>query len=248
MKKLLTLIGILTVATLATSSVRADNTVASDINSATATVTNTVAEAQATLLQAQKSLALAEALVSHSTNDPSTNAVVSSTNSAAVTSTNSTFATAKTTINDEVVLILQGVNKAGGDIYNASKSAITQAVDFTAKETPIVVTEFLHWKLAEAVIYFVAWCIPVFFLFYVASRMGKRAKSPEVPENDKHVADKSDYTIGKWIFSGVALILLMINVMNYGMTITKICVAPRVYLIEYVVNAVQAAHNGSANN
>ena len=148
----------------------------------------------------------------------------------------------KATINDAVIDILHGAKTASGEIYQASKTAITKAVDFTIEQAPLVVKEFIHWKLAEAIIYALAWAIPAFILLYIARVFKKRSESADVPKEDRFKTDQNDYSILKWCFRVAALIMLTINLTTHGLTITKICVAPRVYLIEYVVSTV---HNGT---
>ncbi len=196
-------------------------------------------QAQAALSNAQKLAGIV--LPSASTNAPTnpTNAVSTvSTNSP---STNGIVAGAKATINEAVIDILHGVKAGSSEIYQASKTAITKAVDFTIEQTPLVVSEFLHWKMAEAIIYALAWSIPAVILLAIARAFNQRSKSPEVPKEDKSKTDQNDYGVLKWIFRAVALIFIAFIVTSYGLTITKIAVAPRVYLIEYVVSTI---HNG----
>ena len=100
------------------------------------TVTNAVFQAQQAVNQANQVLSNAEALAAKvlpsSTNSPTTitNVVEVS------TSTNGV----KATINDAVIDILHGAKTASGEIYQASKTAITKAVDFTIEQAPLVVT------------------------------------------------------------------------------------------------------------
>ena len=202
------------------------------------TVTNAVFQAQQAVNQANQVLSNAEALAAKvlpsSTNSPAT-----VTNNVVETSTSTNGV--KATINDAVIDILHGAKTASGEIYQASKTAITKAVDFTIEQAPLVVTEFLHWKLAEATIYSIAWLIPAIALLFIGRACYKRSISPTVPAVDRVKTDQNDYAILKWVARFAALTFITINLTTQGLTITKIIVAPRVYLIEYVVSTI---HNG----
>jgi hypothetical protein len=144
-----------------------------------------------------------------------------------------------TNLNEVVIGILQGVKSAGGEIYSASKTAIVQSVDFAKEQAPLVVKEFLHWKLAEAIIWLAIWSVPAFTLFWFARKCRIRAESDDVPAHDRHTTDKTDFTAGKWILRTIGLIILTISLGMNAMTITKIAIAPRVFLIDYVVSTIQ---------
>jgi len=191
--------------------------------------------------QAQSALSNAEKFAGMVLPQASTNSPTAIVGTNSPPSTNGIIAKTKATVNDAVIGILNGVKIGSGEIYQASKTAITKAVDFTIEQAPLVVSEFLHWKMAEAIIYLVAWSIPSIILLFIARAFNKQSKSAEVPKTDSYKTDQNDYAILKWVFRGIALIGLMVVLVNYGMTITKIAVAPRVYLIEYVVATV---HDG----
>ncbi len=207
-----------------------------------ASVSNQIDRLKQAADQAQTALSNAEKLAgivlpATSTNAPTATVVPTNT----PPSTNGFVATTKATINDAVIDILHGVKAGSGEIYQASKTAITKAVDFTMEQAPIVVSEFLHWKMAEAIIYLVAWSVPGIILLCIARAFNLRSKSADVPKEDRYKTDQNDYAILKWVFRAVALVFLTLTLTNYGMTIAKIGIAPRVYLIEYVVSTV---HNG----
>ena len=198
-------------------------------------VTNAIEQAQQAVKQAQSALAAVESLTGKTN---STSVANTSTNSP---STNSV----SETLNDAVIGILNGVKGASGEIYQASKTAITKSIDFTMEQAPLVVKEFLRWKISEAIIYMVLWSVPALFLFWIARKLNLYSLTDNVPKSDRYVADKKDYAIGKWIIRSVGIIIVLCVVGNYGMTITKIAVAPRVYLIEYVVNTIHNGHTPS---
>lgn len=209
-----------------------------DLNSVASNATNLVAQAQHAAEQANAALAAVQSLVGKT----DTNSV--ETNKTVVVITNAPSAS-REAINAAVLDILHGVKESGSEIYSASKSAIIQAVDFTKEQTPLVVVEFLHWKLTESIVFFVVWAIPALILLNIARTFNKKSKSDDVPDFDKYTMDKGNYTALKWGFRIVAMLILMINISTCGMTIAKICVAPRVYLIEYVVNTIQTSQTPS---
>ena len=181
-------------------------------------------------------LTLATSTFATETNSPATNAPKSILNQV---KTDVASVGGPTNLNEVVIGILQGVKSAGGEIYSASKTAIVQSVDFAKEQAPLVVQEFLRWKLAEAIIWTVIWSIPVLTLFWFARKCRIRAESDEVPALDRHTTDKTDFTAGKWILRTVGLIILTITLGVNAMTITKIAIAPRVFLIDYVVSTIQ---------
>ena len=148
-----------------------------------------------------------------------------------------------TNLNDVVIDILRGAKSAGSEIYAASKSAITKSVDFTLEQTPLVVKEFLHWRLAQCIIWVLIFATPALALLYFSRRFRLRSVAADVPATDRYRATKTDYVMLKWIARVVALVILLVTIGINSMTITKIIVAPRVYLIEYVVDAI----NGNSN-
>ena len=146
-------------------------------------------------------------------------------------------------IHEAVLGILKGVKNAGGEIYDASKTAISKSVDFTMEQAPLVVKEFLHWSLAERVVWIAIWGTVAGFILFAGHVCNRQSKSEKVPDHDRCETDKGDYTGFKWAFRTIGLLILVISLGINGMVIAKIVVAPRVFLIEYVVDQVQAARH-----
>lgn len=137
-----------------------------------------------------------------------------------------------TNLNEVIVDILRGVRSASGEVYQASKTAIVKSVDFTMEQTPLVVQEFLKWKLTEAAIWFVVWCLVAGGAFFFAYRIKKYL--------EKGTAYTTDEWMGlQWVLNIAACLILIVSIGVNGMTIAKISVAPRVYLIEYVVDTIK---------
>lgn len=151
--------------------------------------------------------------------------------------------TIQSTLNDVVIDILRGAKTASSEVYNASKSAVVASVDFAKQQVPDVVDQFIRWKLAEKIIHSSGWFLFV-ILFLVISRKinlwtnDYKAKYP----NDLHNGYKfTDYELGvffNWVFKIVATIITVFVIWFNGVTIAKIVIAPKVFLIEYVVDTI----------
>ena len=142
--------------------------------------------------------------------------------------------TVATNINQIMLQILTGVKDASGEIYGVSKVAVAQSYDYIKKETPEVIKEFLRWRLVEASIYTFGWIAGACLLFFFSAKMAKCIPNIDDDENKEVV------TFFKWVMIVVASFMIVFTICINGMSIGKIVVAPRVYIIEYVVNTIQA--------
>lgn len=144
-----------------------------------------------------------------------------------------TVAVAKTNLNSIMIDILSGVRDVGKDIYGASKDAIRSSVTFAQEQAPLVVKEFLMWHMARAILYGLSFVVGA-LVCYLTARWIR-----------KHVIADEEFSEG-WI----PLVLLRLTagaliVFGAGgqlMTVTQIAVAPKVYIIEYVVDTIQGGH------
>lgn len=152
----------------------------------------------------------ASAVRAEQTNSPSTLAAIGS----------------NTNVQGAIVSILMGAKNVGGDIYDASKSAIAASVDMVKSQAPELVTEFLKWKFAEALTFVVMGAILLIaglWMAYVGWRM-----------------DDADAGVLVFIFLGLLPILGGLIVIGVNaMTVIQIWIAPKIYLIEYIVNIVK---------
>lgn len=131
------------------------------------------------------------------------------------------------TINTILVDVLKGVKETGSELYAAGKAGVAQAVDFALQQAPLVVQEFLSWKMSEAIINLIFFGIATAIMLFCLVFLLKKAK--------KHF----DTEVMVPIFFGTCFtviisIYLFINIKNNIQTIAKIKLAPRVYIIEYV--------------
>ena len=131
------------------------------------------------------------------------------------------------TVNTILIDVLKGVKETGSELYAAGKAGVAQAVDFALQQAPLVVQEFLSWKMSEAIINLIFFGTASIIAFCVFIFLIKKAK--------KYIA--SDAIVA--IFFGTAgtlivLIALLGSIKKEIQTIVKIKLAPRVYIIEYV--------------
>jgi hypothetical protein len=154
-----------------------------------------------------------------------------------VTATNTTPATLQATLNDVVIDILRGAKSASSEVYQASKAAVVASVDFAKKQVPDVVEQFLNWKLSERLIYIVGWAGVAGLIFYISKSISSHLKKYE--ENMFPVDAKIAFSI-KWITRIISISIIILSIWINGMVIAKITIAPKVYLIEYVVDTINA--------
>jgi len=166
-------------------------------------------------------------------------------NNITTTTTTTNSATLQATLNDVVIDILRGAKSAGSEVYQASKSAVVASVDFAKNQVPDVVEQFLKWKITEKVVYIVGWLVIAVLLVYISRSFNTfatnfRKNSPDSFTRYSNPVDY-DFAIGfKWFTRVGAVVIVVINIWLNGMTIAKILIAPKVYLIEYVVDTIQS--------
>ena len=130
------------------------------------------------------------------------------------------------TINTILIDVLKGVKETGSELYAAGKAGVAQAVDFALQQAPLVVQEFLSWKMSEAIINLIFFGIGTVILLFCLVFLLKKAKKNI--ENDAIVP-----IFFGTVFTVITLIALLGNIKKDIQTIVKIKLAPRVYIIEY---------------
>jgi len=131
------------------------------------------------------------------------------------------------TVNTILIDVLKGVKETGSELYAAGKTGVAQAVDFALQQAPLVVQEFLSWKMSEAIINLIFFGIGTVILLFCLVFLLKKAKKNI--ENDAIVP-----IFFGTLFTVITLIALLNNIKKDIQTIVKIKLAPRVYIIEYV--------------
>lgn len=147
---------------------------------------------------------------------------------------------APTNINQVLIEILSGTKDAAKEIYGASKEAIHKSINFVGEQAPEVITQFLTWKFCEAFLQASAWGIFGGFLFFVSHYLRKKY-APLKAEYGSY----SDPPVPEFCWVGSVLALFgVIAVIIFGIgpsvqDMVKIKMAPKVYIIEYVVDTVK---------
>ena len=155
-----------------------------------------------------------------------TNQINTTTNSAPAVGT-------ETNLNQILVGMLSDARSAGKEIYGASKEALKKSVDFVFEQSPEIVRQFLTWKFMEASIKCVAMFLMLITIWFIAWFIYRKLK--------KYEDDGFE-----WMPILIVTILTIMTaplwysqIIDNGLTAVKIKVAPKVYLIEYVIDKAQ---------
>lgn len=148
---------------------------------------------------------------------------------------------ASTNLNQVLIEILSGVKSAGGEVYTASKDAIHKSVDFVVEQAPDVVKQFLMWKFFHALTWMLIWIsvasIVLFFAYKLRKYQDKASKDTGYNSGDP--SEHNVVVIFKWILGCLACIFLLFGVSSNALQMVKIKVAPKVYIIEFVVDTIR---------
>ena len=132
------------------------------------------------------------------------------------------------TINTILIDVLKGVKETGSELYAAGKAGVAQAVDFALQQAPLVVQEFLSWKMGEAIFNCIFFSIVVIILLSIIVWAKKKIKKLQSYDDD--IVFYSMIITFCIVFTVGSTIPIKTNIE----TIIKIKLAPRVYIIEYV--------------
>ena len=148
-----------------------------------------------------------------------------------------------TNLNEVIVDMLKGVKVASGEVYSASKTAITKSVDFTIEQTPLVVKEFLTWRMVSSCVWGVVWILVAGIFFLISYKLTLYMPKADTRSSYGDPSEHNVVGFFKWITLVIGMVLIIISIATNGKTIAKIKVAPRVYLIEYVVDQINSTQN-----
>ena len=145
-----------------------------------------------------------------------------------------------TNINQVLIEMLSGVKDASKEMYGASKEAVHKSVDFIAEQAPDVIKQFLMWRFFRAV----TWaCIFTFVagvcLFFVNKLKKYQAVADKGSRYNDNPSEHQVTTFFKWALGVVACLFIIFGVGTNAFEMVKIKVAPKVYIIEYVVDTIQ---------
>ena len=134
------------------------------------------------------------------------------------------------TINSILIDVLKGVKDAGSEMYATSKVGLAKAVDFAVEQAPIVVQEFLSWKMGEAIFNVVLYTIATIILFCIARFLFKKIKDTDIDYPEEIVP----LGLGLMFSAVMFCLITFLHIKPNIETIIKIKLAPRVYILEYV--------------
>ena len=134
------------------------------------------------------------------------------------------------TVNSILIDVLKGVKDAGSEMYATSKVGLAKAVDFAIEQAPLVVQEFLSWKMGEAIFNVVLYTIVTIVLFCIARFLFKKIKDTNINYPEEIIPLGLGLGFSAAIFCIITFSQLKPNIE----TIIKIKLAPRVYILEYV--------------
>ena len=134
------------------------------------------------------------------------------------------------TVNSILIDVLKGVKDAGSEMYATSKVGLAKAVDFAVEQAPIIVQEFLSWKMGEAIFNVALYTIAAIVLFCITRFFFKKIKDTDINYPEEIVPMGLGFMFCTAMFCLVAFLHIKPNIE----TIIKIKLAPRVYILEYV--------------
>jgi hypothetical protein len=134
------------------------------------------------------------------------------------------------TVNSILIDVLKGVKDAGSEMYATSKVGLAKAVDFAVEQAPIVVQEFLSWKMGEAIFNVALYTIAAIVLFCITRFFFKKIKDTNINYPEEIVP----LGLGFLFCSAVFCLIIFHQLKPNIETIIKIKLAPRVYILEYV--------------
>ena len=134
------------------------------------------------------------------------------------------------TVNSILIDVLKGVKDASSEMYATSKVGLAKAVDFAVEQAPIVVQEFLSWKMGEAIFNVVLYTIATIILFCIARFLFKKIKNTDINYPEEIVP----LGLGLMFSAVMFCLITFLHIKPNIETIIKIKLAPRVYILEYV--------------
>lgn len=133
-------------------------------------------------------------------------------------------------------------------IVERALEGIDSAGDFVLETAPMIIQQYLHWKLLEHSIYILT-PILLFGLMVIIYRFFSKRFDTVMKESDRELHGSEFNILGRYVnfetgnFASIWSILMAINLLAILITlfvniipIIQIIIAPYVYLIEVVLN------------
>jgi hypothetical protein len=143
-----------------------------------------------------------------------------------------------TNLQNILLSTLEKAQKVGGDIYDVTKGGIEKAIDFAKEQIPDIIAQLLKWEFAYHLIWAMVYLGLCGFLVWVAKKCFVKGKLEGGTSRDDGVFC---YGVG-FVVLICAWCFLIPSIRNAS-TCIKIGVAPKIFLIEYCSDLVQASKN-----
>lgn len=145
---------------------------------------------------------------------------------------------AQQTLNSVMIEILSGTKDAAKEIYGASKEAIHKSIDFVGEQAPDVIRQFLTWRFTYAAIWATIWVFVSGIIFFFAYKLRRYQDKASTHASGDNPSEHNVVVFFKWVFILIACAPLLFGVGTNAFEMAKIKVAPKVYIIEYVVSLI----------
>ena len=114
--------------------------------------------------------------------------------------------------------------------------AIGKAVDIASEEAPILLKEYIGWKLAASISYIVLpFLFAVFFWILLAVCKGKA----EWSRDDSPANASAFFVCASWVGGIVSSIAFIVATIVNTATILQLIITPRVYIIEQAIELIK---------
>lgn len=157
-----------------------------------------------------------------------------------------TGALVATNANQLLIEILTGMKNEGGKVYIGTKEAVGQAYESVKRETPEVIRGFMLWRIIHHTLWMGVFASLACIAFYWSRGFKKLAADcpPPVKIDSYHNRwddhGKQTFTILRYVLVAVTVLFLLLGCTTNLYSMLKIHTAPKVYIIEYVVDTIQS--------
>ena len=126
--------------------------------------------------------------------------------------------------------------ESSGKMWDFSATAVGKAVDTVQSEAPLVISEFLRWKVIEQLMPMLGWAFCITLLICLYRITAKWVKSENYDPDASDGFDGFCGVAGRVIPLFVIMLIFCMSIVPRLTQVAKIGLAPRVYLIEYAVD------------
>lgn len=112
------------------------------------------------------------------------------------------------------------------------ETAVGKAVDYAYTEVPLIIQEFLRWRMARSITYVVIYGVLTFLVIRFPIKWKWFTED---------LADETGgASVAGAVFSCIGSLIFFCLTISHFLTVIQIWIAPRVYLIEQVTNLIKS--------